>query len=296
MGRWYPVGYLVILCGSAVFAHHDKIIEYNALAQTITEYVELIQQHTDIKNVPSLDLYTSYDHAVINIKNVSEIVCSCITTSNLSKNASKIVKCNAVLQMVVATYTVLQGFLDTWLTKKAIYQQRVALNYPEIMVTYPVLGLLQQQIILMNHLIDMCMYGSLPERIFAKIKLCSTVLPDPYNKLTKKWAKKLYKMSFDSFGNLFDATNFVGKHPYKNFTKKISMDWKVLLYQVDKMPSSMQILYASPYYEKIVNSDYNQRLLAIIDAGMKQDAVQIISLCDNQSNDIIELLYSFYCS
>jgi len=254
----------------------------------------MIKHHVD-SNYQYSDLYQSYDHAVMGTKNVSEFICTCIVTSNVSRNAGMMVKGNAYLQLILVTYTLLQDFVRIWHDQKAMNTQKRQMSYQEMVMQYPFLFLIEQQINIMRHLIDMCCHGSLPEKIFAKIKLVSMVLPGPYRRLTKKWSKKLYKHAFDNQGRLIDSVNFDDKHPYAHFTEKITSDWRVLLMNAHKMPTALAISYDSSCAEKIDN-EYNRMLLEIIDVGMQGDFERAVKLSENNFNLVAQELYSFYSS
>ena len=294
MNRWYPIGYLIIIFTCFVQADHQRIEQYFVLVENMKKYIFMIEHHVD-SNYQYLDLYHSYDHAVMGTKNISEFICTCIVTSNVSSKAGMLVKGNAYLQLALVTYTLLQDFVRIWHDQKAMNNQKRQMSYQEMVIQYPFLLLIEQQINIMRHLIDMCCNGSLPEKIFAKIKLVSIVLPGPYRRSTKKWAKKLYKHAFDQQGRLIDAGGFEHQHSYSRFSEKITSDWRVLLMNAHKMPTALVISHDSAYAAMVDNDD-NRILLEIIDAGMQGDFARVMKLSENNFNLLAQDLYSFYSS
>lgn len=291
MNSWYPIGYLFVVFTMLVHADHQKIEKYFILVENMKNFILMVEQHVD--QYQYLDLYRHYDHAITGTRDISEFICSCITTSSVASKTGAMIKGNAYLQLALVTYTLLQDCMRIWHDHKMVSNQRKQMLYQDMIVKYPFLWLIEQQICIMKLLIDMCCTGFLPERIFAKIKLASIIIPGPYQRVTKKWSKKLYKSVFDNDGNLIDARVFEGKHPYQHFADAVTSDWRFLLMNVAKMPTSLVLFHKSKYADKIDN-DVNQILLAMIDAGMHNDLALVIKLSENQKHFLVQELSSFY--
>lgn len=289
MSQRYSCGYLLLFFTTVVADDHAGITVYETVQKQLQHYVTVMKD----RQVDRTHLAASYDQAITNVHNVSEFVTTCISTSSVLKNGSAMVKCNAALQLAMVSYAVLQGFIDLWQMKKQFYQEHLQMQYYDAIMKYPFLGIMQYQIIMMDQLIKMCVSGTFPERVFAKIHLAGMMLPEPYQHKTKKWSKKLYKQAFDEQSILMDAASFQQDHPYKKFSKKIIQDWRLLLFKVHKMPTEMMPFYVTPWHSA-VNNPQNQMLLELINAGRFNDAVRLQNLCEHNHNLIAQNLCAFY--
>jgi len=291
IGR-YLLGYLVFGWFVLLDADHQRIDIYFEHFHKMQIYCRFVQQQLGAKS--SLPNHTaSYDHAIIGTKVTSDFVCNCINVSTLPQSAGGMATGNAIAGLVLATYSLLQGFAQIWANKHEYRSAVEQMQYTDMMVQYPHLVLIEYQIKIMQLLIDMCCHGTVPEQIFGRIHLVAMVLPGPYERYSKKQAKKLYKNYFDKQGCLISIEQFGGKYPYLKFHRKISVDWHQLVLDAPKYPTTFTVIFRSPYAD-IVHNHYNQTLLGIIDAGMHQDRERIDKLCLGQNDPLVSTLYSLY--
>lgn len=291
MIRWYPSGYL-LLWSALLSADHERIDMYFSKIHTMQMYLRMVQQQLgSCSSLPNQ--ITSYDNAIIGTQAVSEFVCNCINIGTLPKVQGSIALGNIAVGLVLATYSLLQRFAEIWQNKKAYRSAVEQMQYIDMIIQYPHLVLIEYQIKIMDLLIDMCCFGTLPEQVFARIHLVAMVLSGPYERYTKKQAKKLYKNYFDKEGRLVSIERFAGNYPYYKFHSKVCSDWHQLILLADKYSTTFTLLFRSSYVH-LVHNDYNQRLLSIIDAGMHGDMERVVKLCHQQTDPIILELYSFY--
>jgi hypothetical protein len=168
------------------------------------------------------------------------------------------------------------------------------MTYQDFVANFPQLLLVQYQILLMKTLINVSMYGTFPEQVFAKITLTKMSLPYPYAKFANKAAQKMYKKSFDAFGNFVLADLNVMKHPYKKFEKKVAQSWKQIALQSNSFSTVIQAEYESRVAVK-VDTPYNNALIKMIHAGMKADMEILENLRTKfAGNEVIEKILNYY--
>lgn len=292
MIRWYPIGYLFLCWFIILGADHERIDQYFKHFNQMQIYTRFLQQHLGIKS-SDVHASNSYDHTITGIRLTSDFVCSCINFGTISRSTDTLATGNAISGLVLASYSMLLGFFQIWAQKQEDRTAIGQMKYTDMVVKYPHLVLIEYQIKIMQLLIEMCRHGTLPEQIFGRIYLVATALPGPYERYTKKQAKKLYKKDFNRQAALVNVEPFHGKHPYHRFHHKVSIDWRQLVLDSHKYSTIFTVAFQSPYAE-LVHNDYNQKLLSIIDAGMHQDHERIQQLCCGQSDLLISMLYDCY--
>lgn len=288
----YLLRYLFLWWFVSLDADHKGIDIYFAQYHKMKMYLNIVEQRLGAKFVLPSHVGL-YDNALIGTKTVSDFICNCISMSTTIKTAKSMFEGNVAVGLVLATYSLFQGFAQIWHNKKEYRSTIEQMRYTDMMVQYPHLVLIEYQIKLMNLLIEMCCHGTIPEQIFARIHLVSMVLSGPYERHTKKQAKKLYKNYFNKNGHLISIEPFNGKHPFCKFHRKVSNDWHQLVLYASKYPTICTLLFRSPYAD-LVDNDYNQILLDIVDAGMHGDMEQVEQLCCGHSDFLVSELHSFY--
>ncbi len=238
-------------------AHFERLQQYYILRENTQKFVRVLQEH--VSNAQYPELLQKYDHALVGTQSVSDFVCTCVAArSSIATSVSA-----SVVQMALAAYTMLYNFGYIIKEKKEFTQHLSSMTYEEMMVQYPFLVVIEQQIKMMELLIEMSMSDNEVEKICACIHLPQMILPGPYERYSKKAAKKMYKKCCDKNGRLVDIDLFLKKHPYRNFHKKVAIDWKMLLMNVSKFPQKLQTSYSSKYALNM-NNTYNQSVLDMI--------------------------------
>lgn len=268
-----------------VNAHDHRIDRYFKKVDELHIYHRFLCQVPQPKPV-ELHASSWHDNAMIATKTVSDVVCQCIHLSGASQLPDHAFGPDSISGIIVAVYTVLKGCMEILEHKQARSRTILQMPYAEIVTQYPHIVLLQHQIKIMELLIDMVYQGTFCEKVFGLIHLVSVTLPGRYEKYTRKQAKKLFKSCFNSQGALTSLGYWHKKQPYHAFYRKVPRDMHQLVLdnaEYRYVPASL----GRSMYADLVANDYNQKLLAIIDAGMHDDLESVVLWCDDQNDQII---------
>ena len=204
--------------------------------------------------------------------------------------------CTNIVQAVVAGF-ILMVEVARLCHARAMHKKIVHfMRYSDFVANFPHLVLVEYQIILMKTLIQLSQNGDFGQQIFARIALTKMSLPYPFEKFANKAAKKMFKKSFDKFGNFVWTELYENKDPYKKFTKKVAQNWKDIALCAKSFSEVIEPEYCSTV-ALLIDTPYNNALVTMIDAGMQGDlqTVQKIKK-DFQRDDLIEKLEQFYSS
>ena len=168
-----------------------------------------------------------------------------------------------------------------------------SLTYQDFLQDYPELVIALYHISIMKTLIELSISGAFPQQVFARIQLVKMSLPPPYDKYANKCSYKLFKHSFHQNGcfKWVEIGNF--NHPYKKFYKKVPQDFKGVAYYASSFPEVICEEYVTPQ-EEIVSNDYNDRLISIVYAGIKQDKDFLKELSQKYKDGLIQKMCRYY--
>jgi hypothetical protein len=214
------------------------------------------------------------------------------------KNSSSFqISSNEKIQIINASVTafLLMVELVRFCHERKMHKQKIAsMTHQNFMQQYPHLVVVQYQIALMKNLIDLSMKGSLPEQVFAILTLTKMALPGAYSRFAHKAAKKMYKKYFDASGNFVFTQVDPLKHAYKKFNKKVAQTWQQIALKSSSFADTIDPELQSEYALKI-DTDYNNALIAMIHAGIKQNASEMERILMRFAADgLMKKLFDYY--
>lgn len=136
-------------------------------------------------------------------------------------------------------------------------------------------------------------YGTLPEKIMARIYLSQDRFCYQYNCIVNRCAQKLRKKSFDIHGRFIWKDKDPAQFAYKSFYKKVPQAYQGLIADTKKwnqdLPQDckLDVKYST-------QNDYNQKLLDIIYAEIDQNYPRLKQLCRKGYDCLIDRLYDYY--
>jgi hypothetical protein len=293
MKRVYPFGYILFFLSSTIlFA--DRIDQYYQLRVGMEKYLELLKKNVGDQALSTLHL-DDYDNAQNIIKATSDVATGCITSSiMMSANPTPMVKVNAVLQLIMATYALIIHCYEVIHNKKEQKTWLSSLDYIDIVKKFPHMILIEYQIKIMKLLLEMNIDGNQAEIAFARMYLVSMILPGPYEGLTKRLVKKIYKKYFDKNGSLVSLEPFEELKTSQNFFKKVPSTSQELIVKVDKFSPKFHLLYDSMYKNTVFTNAYNLKILELIEAGRTRDIEKMNLLVLENPDTIFASIYNFY--
>lgn len=167
------------------------------------------------------------------------------------------------------------------------------LSYQEFLATFSYLVHVEQQIKGVRALLELCQFGTFPEKIKARIDLTRLSLCPPYDRVMNDCACKSYEQNFDKHGRFVWREQDIMSVVYKKFYKKVPQDYKGLVRGSKKISDDVQGVYWSDISVQTKNA-YNQTLLDMIHAGIEQNFPWLKKLCRNYYDSLIERLYQYY--
>ncbi len=293
MKKVYPVGYILLFLSSTIlFA--DRIDQYYQLRMGMEKYLELLKNNMGDQACSTLHL-DDYDNAQNIIQATSEVATGCVTSSiMISSNSTPMVKINAILQLVLATYALISHCCEIIHTKKEQKTWLSSLSYIDIVKKFPQIILIEYQIKIMKLLLEMNIDGNDAEVAFSRIYLVSMILPGPYENLTKRLVKKVYKKYFDKNGSLMSIDFFDELKTSQNFFKKVPSTWEQLIIKVGKFSPKFYLFYDSMYKNTVLTNSYNLKILEMIEAGRTQNIEKMNILLLENSDTIFASIYNIY--
>ncbi|MBP6892688.1 hypothetical protein KBB68_03860 [Candidatus Babeliales bacterium] len=169
-----------------------------------------------------------------------------------------------------------------------------SMTYEDFVTNFSHLVLVEYHILLMKTLISLSQNGNFGQQVFARLMLVKMSLPYPFAKFANKAAKKMYKISFDKFGNFIFVEIFDQKHPYKKFFQKVAQNWKEIALRAQSFSEIIEPEYCSTV-SNFINTPYNNALIEIIHAGMKGDFEKILQIRQLfVQNELMKKLEQFY--
>lgn len=293
----YRIVFLIVFAASTVTSE-DKIVQ---------EYVQTIDELKAIKIKLQQDAMQHHEQLFLNLQNYGRAAGQVATSAillvgqmqkkeNHQSHFSKLstADCSNIVQAVVAGF-VLMVELARICHAKTLHKRFVrSMSYQDFVHFFPHLVIVQHQIILMKTLIQLSQSGNLGQQVFARIALVKMSLPYPFEKFANKAAKKMYKKSFDRFGNFIFTELSEKKDPYKKFTKKVAQHWKEIALRAQSFSDVIEPEYFSTVAD-MVDTTYNNSLIKIIHAGMNSDISTMASIKKQfESDTLIEKLFQFY--
>jgi len=277
--------YIQILLSDKI---HAGIFYYQKLMNQCIEYQKKIRSDSllNVSNLSKSGYQCNY------LLNFSELLCS-IVSLRYTRYESRFIRSKNIVQIILTAWLFCREVIDIWKEKHKQWKVIDAMSHDFFLNHYPQVAMLECLILIMDLLIILSYQGSLPEQIFARIKLVSMKLPYPYDRYTEKYAKKLYKKSFDDYGRLMLSSLSYFFHPYKKFYKKVEHDWHALVMKMEQWVD-LDFMALNSSYNNIVDNDYNRTLLEIIDFGMKKDIKNIKKLYKKNQNNLIDILVIYY--
>jgi len=289
----YPIGY-IFLFFSFLNLYGDRIDQYYHLYQALEKYQKvLIEKFKDqtleednfLVNQQELNLET-------NIKTTSEFVTSCIMLSTLQKQPNKIAQGNIVLQAILAAYAMSISFIEFIKYKKEQKKLVENMTYVDIVIKFPHLVLLEYQLKIMKLLLEMNNSISPSERAFARIHLVALRLPKPYEFISKKIAKKIYKKHFNKNGDLVCLQPCSQTKEYKKNLKNITVSLKELVLRSEKISTNFSLLGLSEQGD-IFECSMNKKIMQMIEAARIKDFQKLYELKPNILENTLVELYDF---
>lgn len=293
MKRVYPFGYILFFLSSTIlFA--DRIDQYYQLRLGMEKYLELLKKNIGDQALSTLHL-EAYDNAQNIIKATSDVATGCISSSMMiSNNPTPIVKVNAILQLIMATYALITHCYQVIHTKKEQKIWLSSLSYTDIVKKFPHIILIEYQIKIMRLLFEMNIDGNEAEIAFARIYLVSMILPGPYEYATKRLVKKIYKKYFDKSASLVSLDFFDELKTCQNFFKKIPSTWEELIIKADKFSPKFYLFYDSMYKNIILTNSYNLKILELIEFGRAKNIEKMNLLLLENPDTVFASIYNFY--
>lgn len=281
--------FAVFLSSLKIYAF-DKIDQYYQLCEKLKKYEMILSEKTKDKDIKICD-DIFLDHIESSVKATSEFAKTCINLSTLSKDIPKVTKGNMILQAVVAAYVMLQTFFEIIKYKKDQKLLVDNMTYLEMVALYPHLVLIEYQFKIIKLLLDMDKSSDLAERAFARIHLVSIVLPRPYEVVSKKFIKKVYKKHFNLYGDLVSLEP-IDEKLYNKFLKTISIEWQYLVLNVQKFPFKISFFQNSDF-SYVLQTPMNQKIFEIIQATKEENFEKLYALKPNILEKTLQELYDF---
>lgn len=202
--------------------------------------------------------------------------------------------CTNIVQAVVTGF-ILMIEVARFCHAKSLHKKFVnSMTYEDFVSNFSHLVLVEYHILLMKTLISLSQNGNFGQQVFARLMLTKMSLPYPFEKFANKAAKKMYKKSFDKYGNFIFIELSDKKNPYKKFTKKVAQNWKEIALRAQSFSEIIEPEYCSTVAH-LIDTPYNNALIEIIHAGMKGDFEKIVQIRQKFCpNDLMEKLEQFY--
>lgn len=202
--------------------------------------------------------------------------------------------CANIVQAVVTAF-ILMVEVARFCHARTMHKKFVnSMTYADFVTNFSHLVLVEYHVLLMKTLISLSQTGNLGQRVFARLTLTKMSLPYPFEKFANKAAKKMYKKSFDKFGNFVLIELSDKKHPYKKFIKKVAQDWKEIALRAQSFSEIIEPEYCSTV-ASLIDTPYNNALIEIIHAGMKGDFEKIKQIRQPFDGDgLMKRLEQFY--
>jgi hypothetical protein len=268
----------------------DKIEQYYQLCEKLKKYETILSEKFKDKDIKICD-DVFLEHIESTVKATSEFAKTCINLSTLSKDIPKVTKGNMILQTVVAAYVMLQTFFEIIKYKKDQKNLVDNMAYLEMVTMYPHLVLIEYQFKIIRLLLEMDKSSDLMERAFARINLVTVVLPGPYEAVSKKFIKKIYKKYFNLNGDLVSLEP-IDEKLYNKFLKTIVIDWQYLVLKVQKFPLKISFFQKSDFSD-VLEAPMNQKIFEMIQATKEENFEKLYALKPNILEKLLQELYDF---
>lgn len=285
---------IIIVSQSLIYTSENQI--QNSMHDELVQLQRLKQKLSYIK--PNHVLFDQLQQSARYAGQVATTMVSLIKIKQEQKNYSaKLSKLsiqdqNNIIQMVAAAFVLLTEFARYCHEKRLQKKVIDAMSYQDFVAMYPQLVVFENYISLFEALIQLSQHGDIVEQVFARISLTGLALPYPYAEYTNKQAKKMYKRFFDVDGKFVYTKIKTTQHPYKKFKKKISKNWKKILHEYLQNSAKFEPIYVS-MYKSMIDNDYNQSLLALVEGIWKNDCNIVESIIARFSTDeLMKLLIS----
>lgn len=298
MGTWYQ-GF-ILLCSIHCFMV-SKSIDVNE-SHGIIDYQQKIEQLRALKKV----MRDKHQEEVvccdqINSRSILDIVLLAATKIPLNhKNGEGFIKrCVSIQDSIVlikSSLSCILAFIELARMYKGYRENKRKINlmtYEDFIIDFPHLVIALQHVLIMRSLIALDASGTFPQQIFARIHLAKMSLPLPYADYANSCAQQLYTLSFDKKNHFIWVDISMVGHVYKKFYKKVPQDFKRIVLEAQCFPEEIHKEYLSPY-AVFIDNDYNNTLIDMIYAGIKQDYEQLYVLSQKYSDGLVNRLYRYY--
>jgi len=274
---------------------NDGIVEHQNKSQELRALKRSLQAEKDKRDQESFSYVQSYG------RSVADLALLVMVTKSSCKKDQESSKAGLSLQdKMFAVKTSLSWFLILVEVARAYHgykahKRMIALmTYQDFVEEYPQLVLVMYHIAIMESLIELSVSGAFAQQAFARIQLIKMSLPPPYDRYANKCAKKLFKHSFDGLTGRFKWSELRSvDHPYKKFHKKVPQGFKEVAYYASSFPEVISDEYETPQ-AALVSNDYNDTLIHMIYAGMKQDTEKLYELSQKYRDGFIKKVYRYY--
>ncbi len=271
------------------------------------EYLQKINELKSIKEKLQKNAMLHHEELFANLQTYGRAVGQVATSAILiaghvsEKNGNKINSkkfstgdCVNIVQSVVAGF-ILMVELAKYCHARNIHKKFVkVMTYQDFSVQFPHLVLVEYHILLMKTLLSLSQKGDFGQQVFARIALAKMSLPYPFDKFANKAAKKLFKKSFDKFGNFVWTEWSEKKDPYKKFSKNVAQNWQEIALRAHSFSDVIEAEYYSTVAQ-FVDTFYNNALIKIINAGMQKKLEFVAKMRQEYLGDnLIEKLCQFY--
>lgn len=278
MNIMYPLGYIFLF-----FFYQDvcadKIDQFYQLYESLEKYHQLLIEKFKDRNV-SNSLACSPQQIEASIKTTSNFATSCIMLSSISKQPNKLAQGNIVLQAAVAAYAMWSSFFEIIKHKKEQKKLIANMTYVDTVIKFPHIILIEYQLKIIKLLLEMNSSDNLIERAFARIHLVTILLAKPYESISRKLAKTIYKKYFNELGDLISLQEYAEEKIYKKILKAICIDRNALALQSQKILITDSLFIQSEYMY-VLKSRINQKMMQMIDAFRNQDIQRLYELKPN---------------